>query len=218
MNGSLNFLSLTQNGFWSDHCYLFSVAHFIAPKVYQELENNTLPRYYGVVSASFGISITLFCFITAVGFLTFGGNSAGLILNNYAANDVWMSLSKVAVAVSLVFSYPLVFTGCRDGLLDLLGVSPEKKSQNNVLNTTTLVLLAVVTSLAAVLKDVSLVLAVAGATLGNALTYVYPALMYNSIVRKQKKEGESVGLMVANASAVLGIVMGVIGTKLALEK
>jgi len=141
------------------------MAHFIAPKVYQELENNTLPRFYSVVSKSFGISIGLFCFITAIGFLTFGSNSSGLILNNYAGKDVWMSLSRVGVAVSLVFTYPLVFTGCRDGIIDLLGVPAEKKTENGLLNTTTIIMLSIITLLAASLKDVSFVLAIAGGIL-----------------------------------------------------
>ena len=50
------------------------------------------------------------------------------------------------------------------------------------------------------------------ATLGNALTYVYPALMYSAIVKKQGRKDQSVGVLVANLSAVLGVVMGVIGT------
>lgn len=50
------------------------------------------------------------------------------------------------------------------------------------------------------------------ATLGNALTYVYPALMYSAIVKKQNRKDQKGGVLVANLSAVLGIVMGVIGT------
>ena len=261
------------------------MAHFIAPKVYQELKqsppssqaqprqpfrniNNKnivtlvnaadLSRFNSVVAISFGICIALFAYITAIGFLTFGGHSAGLILNNYASTDAWMSVSKVAVAGSLIFSYPLVFTGCRDGVLDLIGVSAERKSQDRVLNVTTILLLTVVTLLATALKDVSFVLALAGgmcivldnivlhciveccivscshtsccgctchllniksiATLGNALTYIYPALMYNAIVKKQNKQDEHLGLLVSKVAAVLGVVMGVIGTKLALDK
>jgi len=56
------------------------------------------------------------------------------------------------------------------------------------------------------------------ATLGNALTYLYPAIMYNATVKKQKREGESLGLLVSNVCAVLGVAMGVVGTKMALEK
>lgn len=59
----------------------FQQAHFNAPKFYIELKNNTIPRFLKVVSTSFGISIGLFCIIASLGFLTFGGNSSGLILN-----------------------------------------------------------------------------------------------------------------------------------------
>jgi hypothetical protein len=50
------------------------------------------------------------------------------------------------------------------------------------------------------------------------LTYVYPAIMYSSVVKKQNLKGEGVGVFIANLSAVLGLVMGVIGAKMALEK
>jgi amino acid permease len=140
------------------------MAHFNAPKFYQELENNTLPRFHTVVASSFGISIVLMAFMTAIGFLTFGQAASGLVLNNYAAKDVWMSASRIAVAFSLVFSYPLAFQGCRDGILDLMQVSPENRSKASVLNLTTICILAAITLLAAILKDVSFVLAFGGGT------------------------------------------------------
>jgi len=80
------------------------MAHFNSPKFYTELKNNTLERFNKVVSVSFGISIALFSLITSLGYLTFGAASDGLILNNYSTKDVLMSISRIAVAVSLVFS------------------------------------------------------------------------------------------------------------------
>lgn len=185
------------------------MCHFAAPKVYQELKDNTLPRFHKVVGLSFGTSVLMTAFITAVGYLTFGSASSGLILNNYSSNDAFMFACRVAVAASLVFSYPIIFQGCRDGLMDMLSV------QNT--NAMTLGLLGGVTALAIVLKDVSFVLAFGGATLGNLLTYVYPAMMYSKTVKDQNRS-ESVGVAVANSSAILGIVMGVIGAKMAIEK
>jgi Transmembrane amino acid transporter protein len=101
-------------------------------------------------------------FITAIGFLTFGSAASGLVLNNYSSKDVWMAASRVAVAVSLTFSYPLAFQGCRDGILDLLQVPIEKRKRNSFLNFTTLCMLTLLTFLAATLKDVSFVLAFGG--------------------------------------------------------
>lgn len=151
-----------------------------------------------------------------VGFLTFGKACDGLVLNNYAGTDVWMGLSRIAVAISLIFSYPLAFTGCRDGFMDLAKVPVDRRSPG-LLNLVTVALLGGVTSLACSLTDVSFVLAFGGATLGNALTYVYPALMYQAVVRQQGRKGEQFGVNVARASAVLGLGMGIVGATMALR-
>ena len=151
-----------------------------------------------------------------VGFLTFGKACDGLVLNNYAGTDIWMGLSRIAVAVSLVFSYPLAFTGCRDGFLDLLKV-PVHKRTSGAINLVTVALLGVITFLACSLTDVSFVLAFGGATLGNALTYVYPALMYRAVVAQQGRESEQFGVNVSLASAVLGVAMGAVGAMMAIR-
>ena len=156
-------------------------------------------------------------YITMVGFLTFGKSASGLILNNYSTQDTWISASRVAVAISLVFSYPLAFVGMRDGIVDLMKVPAEQKTNDALLNGLTVGLLALLTVLACTLTDVSFVLSFGGATLGNALTYVYPALMYTAINKKQKR-GETFGVLVSQASAVLGIVMGAIGASMAIKK
>jgi hypothetical protein len=183
---------------------------------YLELRNNTLSRFNAVVGWSFGISIFLMGFITMIGFLTFGKSCDGLVLNNYAGTDTWMGFSRVAVAVSLVFSYPLAFTGCRDGFLDLANLSMEKRS-SGLLNVVTITILSVITYLACSLTDVSFVLAFGGATLGNLLTYVYPALMYKAVVTKQGRKGEQVGVYLAMMSAVMGLAIGMVGARMALR-
>ena len=152
-------------------------------------------------------------FTTAVGYLTFGKACDGLVLNNYASSDTLVGLARVAVAISLVFSYPLAFTGCRDGFLDLCNIQDRSASR---LNTTTLLLLSVITILAMTLTDVSFVLAFGGATLGNALTYVYPALMYRAVVKEQGRDDEKLGVTISLMSAVLGILMGGVGAKMAI--
>ena len=146
------------------------MAHFNAPKFYNELYNNTLPRFYTVVASSFGISILMIGYITAMGFLTFGSAASGLVLNNYSANDIWMSTSRIAVAIALIFSYPLAFQGCRDGIIDVVQlIQPKVTKTLTTLNGMTIVLLVLLTTLAATLKDVSFVLALGG---GNVHVFV----------------------------------------------
>ena len=193
------------------------MAHFNAPKFFIELKDNTIKRYNTVVGTSFGISIFLFALIGALGFLTFGSASSGLILNNYAATDGLMSLSRFAVAISIIFSFPLVFVGARDGWLDLLNVPVEKRT-DSVLTKTTLAILTSVTLIATQLKELAFIMSFAGATLGNALIYVYPALMFRAAVKKmgdKASKGLKREVPFAMFSALLGVGMGAIGTKMA---
>lgn len=112
--------------------------------------------------------------------------------------------------------YPLAFVGVREGLLDLFQV---KKRSNKILNALTVVTLTAITSLALKVKDVSFVLAFAGATLGNALIYVFPSIMFRGTVNKMTnaspklKRESKLALMTAS----LGVIFGCIGANMALK-
>eukprot|EP00560_Eucampia_antarctica_P003160 CAMPEP_0197836166 /NCGR_PEP_ID=MMETSP1437-20131217/28152_1 /TAXON_ID=49252 ORGANISM="Eucampia antarctica, Strain CCMP1452" /NCGR_SAMPLE_ID=MMETSP1437 /ASSEMBLY_ACC=CAM_ASM_001096 /LENGTH=484 /DNA_ID=CAMNT_0043442135 /DNA_START=109 /DNA_END=1563 /DNA_ORIENTATION=+ len=194
------------------------ICHFNAPKFYIELENNTVARFNKVVFTSFGISTVIFCIATALGFLTFGSNSSGFVLSNYSTNDTLMKISRLAVAFALIFTYPLVFVGCREGVLDLFNVQKEKRT-NALLDKITFCLLTLITLAAMKVKDLSFVLAFGGATLGNALIYIFPALMFRKAI-KDMGEGASDALKAevkfTNLLGILGIVFGCIGGYMAL--
>lgn len=196
------------------------MAHFNAPKFYIELKNRTIKRYNVVVTSSFGISIAIFIGVAALGFLTFGSGSSGLILNNYSNKDTWMSWSRIAVAISIVFSYPLVFVGTRDGIFDLANVSVEKRSDDVLVNHVTLLTLALITVGALIVKDLSFVLSFGGATVGSALIYVFPALMYRKLIQSLDTTSTSTQkaeVIFAMFSATLGIIMGAIGAFISLK-
>ena len=186
------------------------MAHFNAPKFYAELKNNTIPRFMTVVLTSFAVSIAIFASMAAMGFATFGSGCSGLILNNYSPRDSLIGFSKIAVALSLVFSFPLVFVGLRDGLLDLLKV---KNRTDSVLNAVSVGILSALTGAALIIEDVSFVMAFAGSTLGNALIYIYPALMFRGAIQKLPKPTklQNFEVKAALTSAVAGFGMGVVG-------
>ncbi|GKY97152.1 hypothetical protein MPSEU_000673600 [Mayamaea pseudoterrestris] len=194
------------------------MAHFNAPKFYAELKNNTVPRYMTVVATSFAASISIFATMASLGFLTFGSASSGLILNNYSPRDTLMGLSKAAVAIAIVGSYPLAFVGARDGVLDLL-----KLKQSNMkaitLNILTVAMLGGLTVAASVIPDVSFVLAFAGATLGNALIYIYPALMFRGAMKKiaNPTKLQQFELKASAFSAILGLGFGIMGAVKAVQ-
>jgi amino acid permease len=139
------------------------IAHFNSPRFLSELKDNTMARFHQVIGWSFGVSVALYALITAAGFLTFGAASNGLVLNNYSTQDLLMSFSRVAVAVSITCSYPLIFVGTRDGLMDFFKVSAEKRT-NQLLNKLTFGIMGLVTIIASQLTDLGLVASVAKET------------------------------------------------------
>ena len=130
-----------------------------------------------------------------------------------------MSLSRIAVALSILFSYPLAFVGVREGLLDLMQV-PQSKRSNKLLNAVTVVLLSIITSMAYVLKDLRKLLAFNGATWGNAVIYLLPTYMFVSCVKTKLPKRQELQAEVpwVIATGVTGLIMGIIGTMLAFQK
>ena len=184
------------------------MAHYNAPKFYWELENNTLERYQLVVNASFCVAMLMFMAVATFGFGTFGTACTGLVLNNYSTQDQLMSLSRIGVLISLVFSYPLAFVGVRNGILDLFQI---KDRPNSILNSVTVGALTLITGLAYCLNDLRKLLAFNGATWGNAVIYLLPSYMFIQCTKSVKPELKSEIPFVV-LTAILGIGMGIVGT------
>ena len=127
-----------------------------------------------------------------------------------------MSLSRLAVALSLTFSYPLAFVGARDGFLDVLNI---KERTPKILNTLTVGLLSFITVLALVIPDVSFVMAFGGSTLGNALIYVFPFFMFRGAINKLKSptKWQKREIKLAMGSALAGVGMGLLGAVKAVQ-
>ena len=112
-------------------------------------------------------NITLTC-----GFLTFGGKSAGIVLNNYAASDIGAAISRFLTAVSVGASFPILLSACRSSAFDLFKISREKRKQ------LTAILLASITALALAVTDAGFVISFTGALMGTAIVYIFPTLMF----------------------------------------
>ena len=88
-------------------------------------------------------------------------------------------MSRFGVALSVIFAYPLLFLGGRDGLITLLGIS---EAPPGVVRGISTFLLALVTTLAIFVSDLTFVLSLSGATLSAAIIYIFPPLMFQSLV------------------------------------
>jgi amino acid permease len=195
-------------------------AHYNAPRFWMELKKRTVVRYAKVVVSSFSISAFYYVFVTSFGFLTFGGASAGMILNNYSTHDILASISRACVGFSLIFGYPLIFVGFRDAMLDVFLIPQELQTAAN-LNAITIVLLTLITILAMFLEDLGVVVAFGGGGLSTIVVFIVPTLMFNKSIEllgdkatpQHKQE-----TILATLLMYFGTFIGVVGVVLALTK
>jgi len=201
-------------------CMLFEafIAHYNAPRFYVELKNNTTRRFAILSSISFFASSVFYAFIACVGFLTFGVNSDGYIINNYSTNDPIATICRVAIFISVLLTYPVIFIGFRDGILDQFMIPIEKQTNGN-LNIITIILVGIITFLAVWISDLSVVNAVGGGTLGTMIVFVFPTLMFGSAIKDSYTEAtlsQKMEVWITNGLMVFGIAMGFVGVQNAL--
>mmetsp|Transcript_45729 Transcript_45729/g.89359 ORF Transcript_45729/g.89359 Transcript_45729/m.89359 type:complete len:191 (+) Transcript_45729:762-1334(+) len=176
-------------------------------------KKKNVPRFTIAVASSFTLAVATYAAVAAAGFLTFGKNADGFILNNYSTEDALAGLCRFAIAMSLAFTYPLPFLGVRDGILDLLQI-PLPERTPAVSNTLTICMHLAFTGLANRFRDLGLVNAVGGGALGTCVVFVYPTMMYRGAIRNMGIEATDSQHREAFAVLILmwiGIVMGSIG-------
>jgi amino acid permease len=199
------------------------VATYNAPRFRAELRDNTVRRFNIVVFTAYTIAAVAFVIVAAIGFATFGSHAQPLILNNYSPSDPLAAISKTLLAASIVLTYPLPFVGLRDGFLDAFQV-PESDRTDQFQNTLTIGLLATVTAVALVVKDLALVLSVGGGTFSTLVASVFPVLMFRAAVeqradgldevdRKREEAEANTALLLMSIS----VTIGVIGVSFALK-
>lgn len=195
-------------------CMIFQawVMHYNIPRFYTELKDASVPRFRQALGFSFMLAACMYIVIAATGFLTFGGNSASYILNNYSPNDPLATTSRVGVFLSTLLIYPLAFIGVRDGCLDVLQI-PQHWQNTRFLNMFSVMLLTILTLLAVAFHDLGLINAVGGGAFATFLCIIFPALMYRQCIQQSpdKNIDDEREVSFALCLMVVGAVLGAVG-------
>ena len=149
------------------------MAHFNAPDFFNEI-GRSKAAFAKVVGYGFGGSFLLSAVIMCAGFLTFGGGSAGLILNNYSTADALASVARALFGASILFTFPLAFAGAKAGVRSVLKRVAPSAGERAVVG----VPLAIITALALAIADAGVVVAVTGSVCGSAIIYLFPAAIW----------------------------------------
>jgi sodium-coupled neutral amino acid transporter 11 len=143
-----------------------------------------LRDFFKVAVGGFSTVTIINCLVMAFGFLTFGGNSNGVILNNFSTMDPGASFCRLLMAVCVLGGYPLLISGCRGEILALWKRKSHKEITRQHEKTVTSILLSLVTAGALTMKDAGFVIGFNGAVMGSALLYIFPTLLFLSRTSK----------------------------------
>ena len=152
------------------------LVHMSSPEFYQTLQNKSLGKFGKLSALGFVGTAVISTFMMCVGFLTFGGASKGMILNNYSTLDAGAALCRLLMGVSLLGSYAFLSNAGKKALYQIFYKGQEITDKIHI-RTTRLLTLAL-TTLALVINDAGFVVSVTGAVLGSALIYMIPPYLF----------------------------------------
>lgn len=208
-----------------------SSGQFSAPQFLNAVKGqpHALRKYARVTIFGFASVALVNLSILVAGFLTFGGNSAGVILNNYATADPGAALCRLLQAVSVVGGFPFLIRSAKASLYSCLYggmyivdtqlfstrlttrlfVDKPVPDRLNFQITTLMVL--VLTFGAFIMENAGMVVGLNGALMGSAIVYVFPSLLFLA-----KKRGNRAERMLNRGLVGFGVVAGLAGAAVTL--
>uniref|UniRef100_A0A7S1XS86 Amino acid transporter transmembrane domain-containing protein n=1 Tax=Phaeomonas parva TaxID=124430 RepID=A0A7S1XS86_9STRA len=209
------------------------MAHYNAPKYYDELRDNTVERCNMVSWPSYiGLSV-LYAATMIAGYRTFGTSCKSMLLTNYSSKDRLGCIAQFATGFSILFGYPLAFCGFRQGVVEtadaILGFRDgaggaldgalkalrDAPSTEGGWRALTVALLALSTALAVAVEDMGIVVGIAGAVVGSYFIYMLPALLYTTV---EERAGRLTPAKKANLALVpMGVAMAAMGTFMSVK-
>mmetsp|Transcript_31097 Transcript_31097/g.72214 ORF Transcript_31097/g.72214 Transcript_31097/m.72214 type:complete len:337 (+) Transcript_31097:2-1012(+) len=192
------------------------IAHYNAPKFFSQMRTRTVNQFNSVITLAFVFSLSIYLWIMAVGYLTFGSAVDGLVLDNYAESDGGAMVARVAIGFAVVFGFPLAFTALRDSTISTLNLDRESSV---VFRMVTFGLLVPITITACFVRDLGLVNSLMGAFFGGMIVLAFPGLLTyfaGGNTPGGKTEFSRLEVRGAWVWIVFGFVMSTLGTTIVL--
>lgn len=163
------------------------LVHMSSPEFYQTLKNKSPARFAKLSTIGFVCTAGISALMMILGFLTFGGASKGMILNNYSTLDSGATICRLLMGVSLLGSYGFLSNAIRNAYYQIS--YKGKEISLDIHYRTSRLLVGSVTALALLMNDAGFVVSVNGAVLGSTLIYIIPAFLFLKSTERRVAEG-----------------------------
>ncbi|MES1910194.1 MAG: hypothetical protein MHM6MM_002837 [Cercozoa sp. M6MM] len=209
--------------------------HSNAPRFYTELQGRSPRRFATLSCLSMTLCTVLYVGVATAGYGRYGNMVCGDVLSSMGEHAL-VSLARVAMALSLVLTFPLPLNGARETLLTVLNLRhlddkieadrvtsvlatydfdhDETEELNEQLSPKahaiiSVALLALSTLLGVVFPSIETILAFIGALGGTLCVYILPTIVFLRIVSSdQRTRKES---WAATTCVIFGSVCGLVG-------
>eukprot|EP00403_Amphidinium_massartii_P040879 CAMPEP_0178440476 /NCGR_PEP_ID=MMETSP0689_2-20121128/36814_1 /TAXON_ID=160604 /ORGANISM="Amphidinium massartii, Strain CS-259" /LENGTH=445 /DNA_ID=CAMNT_0020063283 /DNA_START=52 /DNA_END=1385 /DNA_ORIENTATION=+ len=192
--------------FKSSVLFAFSFGcHYSVPKVYSELAQRSERRIGLVAVGAFTASLLIYTAFAMLGYGRFGSHVAGNVLVNFHEGNVAVLLMWVAMAASVITSYPMIFFSLKENLYGLLDVAEKDASVQLRLG---IVIVGVSGSclLGAAVEDASIVMGICGALVSSAVQFCFPAMIFLSLPSRGLKGHKASSCWLRSLSKALFVV------------
>ncbi|KZV74532.1 hypothetical protein PENSPDRAFT_625778 [Peniophora sp. CONT] len=110
--------------------FAFTCAQNLFP-IFNEVQTNSQARMNTIVGSAIGSATLTYEVIAVFGYLTFGSNVGANIIAMYPSTSLFVAVGQLAIAILVMFSYPLQVHPCRN-CLDKVFQFGEKKEKGKI--------------------------------------------------------------------------------------
>eukprot|EP00164_Ancoracysta_twista_P002504 GFYU01003333.1.p1 GENE.GFYU01003333.1~~GFYU01003333.1.p1 ORF type:complete len:436 (+),score=121.38 GFYU01003333.1:364-1671(+) len=177
-------------------CSVAYLCHFNMLPIHCELKKPTRRRIKRVIHTTMGMCTALYIIIGMFGYLYAYEATKGNILNNFANDDPIITVGRIGLSFTVIFSFPLLALPCRDALERLLSLvahsdtalghccvrlfHQDQPSQTERVIETLLVVLSSLL-LATAIPGVVVIWGIMGSTVSVVIAYFLPGIFYLKI-------------------------------------
>ncbi|KAN0137005.1 Transmembrane amino acid transporter domain containing protein [Lactarius tabidus] len=188
--------------------FAFTCAQNLFP-IFNEVNNNSQKRMNIVIGTAIGSATLTYEVIAVFGYITFGSHVTANIIEMYPSSSLFVAIGQLAIAILVLFSYPLQVQPCRNCLdkvfhfnterdkIEDSGVDDEHGSGEMTPLKHTVLTTAVVAggfSIAYFVDNLEMVLSFVGATGSTTISFILPGLFYWKLTKDDPSKNKLLNL------------------------
>ncbi|EAW10163.1 putative amino acid transporter [Aspergillus clavatus NRRL 1] len=171
--------------------------------IYGSLKKPTMDRFAKVTHYSTAVSLCMCLTMGISGFLFFGSNTEGNVLNNFPSDNIMVNIARLCFGLNMLTTLPLEAFVCRSVMTTYYFPEEPFNINRHLIFTTSLVVTSMVMAL--ITCDLGAVFELIGATSAAALAYIFPPLCYVKLSNASRRAKIPAYLCIVFGITVMGV-------------